>query len=1136
MRFFRKICFVATLLLLAMPMVAATANGVDKSEKKVWQDSDPSKENYFNNRRALVGPGCTINSIGDGVQVVSGTANLQNLCNENMDDYATIPALVGATVVASPIISVKDNQHYYAGGTEAGFVICAKSDASILTLNLADYYKIQFLKDGVAVGKLQTISTGNSVTGLGLSLLTIPGSGQVNKLYTAKAPGNFDEIKLVQCGVEAKLGTAINIKYAFVGNAREYTITNNKENGISKYAQEQGREAFTLEAHGEKPTKTLYNVAPLAPEVLEAHGEKPTKTLAEASRGDVIDEDLTNGYAAVTAVLIPVSTPVTVVAKPSDNEEAFPKGTEVGFKINGLDVAKLSIGDGAELTLFNKENKKIDTYRLSSSVLGLGVLKADKDGEIVIKAPAAFSAVKIFFTGVGIKIGGTTVNYAFVRMAPDAASHHCPINATSSRDVSGSVNQFQLQHNDTVQVKWSIVDRPTGSNLELNTETGLVSNLDIPGKYVFKATVLEDEGRSEKCYEETTLNYAPTYVAEEHGVDILVNKEGEEPKYMLSDKFGGGLIQISDRMMNRSAILTTSLNDFAYRQPDVELAANTGLVGIKTADGSNFADGLNGNARAFNGKMKVGFVVSVKATGLDADVLNLYNIKLYNKGKEVTGDVTTNWDAISAGLIGKEETRKMCLNVEVPAGSVFDEIVLYKTGVLSADLSQLNIYYAYVADADADNATINPVYGAQVVSTNNTNASIDFANTQMVQVANIGNGYNELSNLIDDSMDTYLTLPLGVDLGGSTISVNMGKVVDKGQQLVMVTQNLALGLGASLGEGLKLTTYLDDEKQEELTSWKVLGADIIGSKGDSYAVLNPIKSFDQVRITPVKALSALENLQIKGFALRTDMNDDGTLNGYDDLLVLDEDKTLDVKKSYTGAKMLLHRTFTKSADNNKKGWNSIILPVDMTAAQVKQAFGDGVQMAKFDRLENNWIKFSTVDVAADGVVLHKNTPYIIYPTKEPLGNYSYTIDGVTKILDGHVYVANGINYDDQTSNLTHTVNGGGMTYTGSYSNPTAVSKNSYMFSKGDLVHTNKDHTVKAYRCWLKDDMHTGKMLTFSINGNGIDGTTGIHVIEENKQNTNTGIYNLGGVRMNTNNVDKLPKGVYVVNNKVVVKK
>lgn len=1097
-KFFRTICFVATFLLLAMPMVAATIDGGGKIEKKVWQDSDPNKENYFNNRRALVGPGCMINSLFDGVEVVSGTKDLQNICNDDMDDYATIPALVGATVVASPIISVKDNQHYYAGGTEAGFVICAKSDASILTLDLAQYYKIQFLKDGETVGDLQPISTGKSVTGLGLSLLTIPGSDQVNKLYMATAPGNFDEIKLVQCGVDAKVLSAINIKYAFVGKAREYTITNNKENGIQNYEKDYNRN-ITLSGD-----KKLY------------------------------DEDLTN------SVLNNIGS-VEVRATPTDDKEVFPAGTEIGFKYKVKDGLSLGLGAFTKITLYSKDyttglfgtkhDIETENHTVNVGVLNLGVIKDKEDAEVVIKSTKPFSKAKITFGGVKLELGATMVNYAFVRMAPDAASHHCPINATSSRDVSGSVNQFQLQHNKNVDVTWTVQSYPEGAaDVEVVPTSGLVSNLSLPGKYVFRATAADG------CYEETTLNYAPTYVPEEHGVNILVNKEGEKPKYVLSNKFGGGLIQIFDKMMNRSAILTTSLNDFSYRKPNVSLAANTGLVGIKTADGSNFADGLNGNTRAFNGKMKVGFVVSAKATGLDANVLKLYNIKLYNKGNEVTGDVTTHWDAISAGLIGKEETRKMCLNVEVPAGCVFDEIVLYSTGVLSADLSQLNIYYAYVADADADNATINPVYGAQVVSTNNTNASIDFANTKMFNVANIGNGYDELGNLVDESLDTYLTLPLGVNLGGSTISVNMGKVVDKGQQLVMVTQNLALGLGASLGEGLKLTTYLDGEEQEELTSWKILGADVIGSKGDSYAVLNPTKSFDQVRITPVKALSALENLQIKGFALRTDMNDDGTINGSDNLLVLDEDKTLDVNKSYNNAMMLLHRTFTKSDTNNKKGWNSIILPVDMTATQVKQAFGEGTQLAKFNALEDNWIKFSTVNVAGDNVVLEKNTPYIIYPTKEPLGNYSYTIDGVTKILDGPVYVANGINYDDQTSDLTHTVNGGGMTYTGSYSNPTTVSKDSYMFSKGDLIHTIKSHDVKAYRCWLKEDMHTGRMLMFSINGNGIDGTTGIHVIEENKQNTNTGIYNLGGVRMNTNNVNKLPKGVYVVNNKVVVKK
>lgn len=1092
-------------------MVAATIDGGGKIEKKIWQDSDPNKENYFNNRRALVGPGCTINSIGDGVQVVSGTANLQNLCNEDLNDYATIPALVGATVVANPIISIKDNQHYYAGGTEAGFVICAKSEASILTLDLAQFYKIQFLKDGENVGDLQSITTGKSVTGLGLSLLTIPGSDQVNKLYMATAPGNFDEIKLVQCGVDAKLGSAINIKYAFVGDAREYTITKNTENGISKYAKDYGRGTFKL----------------------EAHGDNPKGTWGELSRANLIDADLKNSFTVSAVLKVGSSLPVTVVAKSEDGKEAFPAGTEVGFKYNSTTVLDIAVGNGATLVLFDKDNNKIGSYPIAGTVLGLNVIKASKEGEVVLKAPKDFSSVKLVFPGVlDLKLGSDKVNYAFVRMAPDAATHHCPINATSSRDVSGSVNQFQLQHNKDVDVTWTVQSYPEGAaDVEVVATSGLVSNLSLPGKYVFRATA------SDGCYEETTLNYAPKYVPEEHGVNILVNKEGEEPKYKLSDKFGGGLLQIFDKMENRSAILTTSINDFTYRQPGVSLAANTGLVGIKTADGSNFADGLNGNTRAFNGKMKVGFVVSAKATGLDANVLKLYNVKLYNKGKEVTGDVTTHWDAISAGLIGKEETRKMCLNVEVPAGCVFDEIVLYSTGVLSADLSQLNIYYAYVADAEADNATTNPIYGAQVVSTNNTNASIDFANTQMVQVANIGNGYDELSNLIDDSMDTYLTLPLGVNLGGSTISVNMGKVVDKGQELVMVIKKLALGLGVSLGEGLKLTTYLDGKEQEELTNWKILGADVIGSEGDGYAVLNPTKSFDQVRITPVKVLSALGNIQIKGFALRPDMNDDGTLNGYDDPLVLDEDTTLNVTKAYTNVKMLLRRTFTKSNDG-AKGWNSIILPVDMTAAQVKQAFGDGTQLAEFRALEENWIKFSTVNVAGDDVVLKKNTPYIIYPTMEPLGNCEYTINGETKTLKGPVYVANGINYENQTTAMTYTVTGTGtgMTYTGSYSNSNKVVKDSYMFSKGNLVHTNKDHNVKAYRCWLKEDAPSGRMLMFSLDGNGMGGTTGIHVIEENKQNTNTGIYNLGGVRMNTNNVDKLSKGVYIVNNKVVVKK
>ena len=590
-----KMCVIAAALLLASPAVAVNSNGRGTKVKTVYQDTDPSATNYLKNRRALVGPGCTVNSVGDGVKVLSGLKDPQNLCNDNLDDYASFPGLVDATVAASPVVSIKDNKHYYAKGTEAGFTICTSSDAGILKVDVSTLYGIRFFKDGKAVSDVVAVKTGQNITGLGLSLLTIPGSNLVTKSFVAEAPADFDEVQLYRMGVEANVGGVLNIKYAFVGKAREYTVTNNKKNGIQNYVKDYNRKTITLSGD-----EKLY------------------------------DEDLTN------SVFNNIGS-VEVRATPTDGKEVFPAGTEIGFKYKVKDGLSLGLGAYTKITLYSKDYKtdllgfkhdiETENHTVNVDVLNLGVIKDKEDAEVVIKSTKPFSKAKLTFGGVKLEVGATTVNYAFVRMAPDAASHHCPINATSSRDVSGSVNQFQLQHNKNVDVTWSVQSHPEGAaDVELVSTSGLVSNLSLPGKYVFRATAADG------CYEETTLNYAPTYIPEEHGVNILVNKEGEKPKYALSDKLGGGLIQIFDRMMNRSAILTTSLNDFAYREPGVEVAANTGLVGIKTADGSNFADGLNGNARAFNGKMKVGFVVSVKTTGLDADVLNLYNIKLYNKG------------------------------------------------------------------------------------------------------------------------------------------------------------------------------------------------------------------------------------------------------------------------------------------------------------------------------------------------------------------------------------------------------------------------------------------------------------------------------------------------------------------------
>ena len=1103
-----KMCVIAAALLLASPAVAVNSNGRGTKVKTVYQDTDPSATNYLKNRRALVGPGCTVNSVGAGVSVASGLKDLQNLCNDNLDDYASFPSAVEAVVAGSPIVSIIDKKNYYAAGTEAGFTFC-DGDASVLKLDLAGFYKIQFLKDGVPVGDLQTISQGKNITGLNLSLVSIPtAKGMVNKSYVATAPGEFNEIKLVQFGVNVEVLKTIKIKYAFVGKANEYTLTNNTDNGIAKYAKDYNRGKITLSADDK-----------------------------------LIDTDLTNHVPAAVS-LVPIA--VDVEAIPSDNKEVFPAGTEIGFKYRTADLLDLSLFKNTKITLYSKDkegliikdNVKTEDFTVSVDVLSLGVITGKQEAEVVIKSTKPFSKAKIFFGGINLKAGVTDVYYAFVRMAPDLATHHCPIEATASHNVCGCENEYQLTHNASVPVTWSIVSQPDDSNISLDAQTGMVTNIYVPGDYTFKATAADG------CTETTTIHYAPYYNPAEHGVTLLVNNKNEADKYALSDKKGGSLIQIFGGTENANAILTSDLTDFVSTKPGVKIANNTGIVGVKSVDGSNLAKNV-----ATDHKMKVGFVVSSTATGLSAKALELYNIQLLKNGNKVYGDATTHWNGISAGLIGSEKTEKGRLSIDVPAGTDFDEIVLYSSGVLSANLDKLNVYYAYVSDETMENTANNALYGAEIVSVDNTDASIDLAKTNFASVATIGSGLTNISNLIDNDMNTYMTFPLGVDLNGAAVMVNVGKIVNQqqnnvtrataaeqnkqGQKIVLATNQLTLGLGVDLIKVLKVTTFLDDVKQEELTDWKVLGADVIGTGGKGYVSLVTTKPFNKLKIEQVSPVKVANTLQIGGIALTSNINEDGTSTDCpEEFLVLDEDETLDDNRSLTKATMVFHRTFTKGK------WNSLILPVDMTADQVKAAFGADAKIARFNRLKDNWIYFSPVEPDADGNMLKANIPYIIYPTRQPTAvNRTYNVGGEnTKHINGFVYTVTGIAYEDQTATLQHEDKEftTGMTHYGSYKNPTVVPADSYILHRsGDMVHTAVEHpSIKSYRTWLRETTPSGETLQMRVEQN--DGpSTGIKVIEETAKNVNA-VYNVNGMRMNSSNTDNLPKGVYIINNKKVV--
>ena len=125
-------------------------------------------------------------------------------------------------------------------------------------------------------------------------------------------------------------------------------------------------------------------------------------------------------------------------------------------------------------------------------------------------------------------------------------------------------------------------------------------------------------------------------------------------------------------------------------------------------------------------------------------------------------------------------------------------------------------------------------------------------------------------------------------------------------------------------------------------------------------------------------LGALTNIKLYGLALRNDANEDGVPDVVDPEpcareLVLDEDYALAEESSMNNVRMVLHRTLAKNVTGDY-AWNSIILPVSMTRAQIDQAFGSDTKLAELSKGEDKWIYFKEMARPANDaeVVLNAN--------------------------------------------------------------------------------------------------------------------------------------------------------------------
>lgn len=113
-------------------------------------------------------------------------------------------------------------------------------------------------------------------------------------------------------------------------------------------------------------------------------------------------------------------------------------------------------------------------------------------------------------------------------------------------------------------------------------------------------------------------------------------------------------------------------------------------------------------------------------------------------------------------------------------------------------------------------------------------------------------------------------------------------------------------------------------------------------------------------------------------------------------LVLDENNPdmrylTETYYDYKNTVLHLNRSFSL----NK--WNTLILPVSLTYGQMKNAFGSEVLLAELYELNENSVRFKTVDCNSDAdTMLEAYTPYIIKPTKAAGTNAAYTTPRLIK--------------------------------------------------------------------------------------------------------------------------------------------
>ncbi len=269
------------------------------------------------------------------------------------------------------------------------------------------------------------------------------------------------------------------------------------------------------------------------------------------------------------------------------------------------------------------------------------------------------------------------------------------------------------------------------------------------------------------------------------------------------------------------------------------------------------------------------------------------------------------------------------------------------------------------------------------------------------------------------------------------------------------------------------------------------------------------------------------------------------------IFVFDEDaKSTEYMEKATGeaykeVTVYLKRSFTL----NK--WNSFVTPVGLTNAQVKQAFGDDVKVAKLAGVGGvtgceSSIDFRTVDLSQEGIAIEPAQMYLVKPTKDGVYMNLELFDGTE--VSGKMYLIgrrslDGSKITDGTLTIKPTkgqhaegaeITGAQVDFTGTYVALDATKgpkAGAYAWSGGDMYHLKKANAIKGFRGWLVD--HTGaKSIKFNIGDGSVTSIDEV-IANDRAEKTSDAVYTVDGVKIrdNASSLEGLPAGLYIFKGK-----